>query len=180
MSWCHSWVHFLSNILAFFFSLSFCLWSYSPHLSLCPWAVLCPALRPPFLFSAISPITSISRRPFVVSNYSSSVWFLPLLTVGEKTPVPMTLRFFEDKSLLSGLKPPSIYPFLPRPALSLGRSRQISRSPQQLTVSRQRSMGRVAQTPRQGSTITPMAMGTIMRRPSLALPSLRRQPTLEP
>ncbi|XP_036023706.1 collagen alpha-2(XI) chain isoform X7 [Onychomys torridus] len=58
--------------------------------------------------------------------------------------------------------------------------RQIPRFPQQSTVSRQRSMGRVAQTPQQGSTITPMAMRTIMRRQSLALPSLRRLLTQEP
>ncbi|XP_029387117.1 collagen alpha-2(XI) chain isoform X4 [Mus pahari] len=58
---------------------------------------------------------------------------------------------------------------------------EISRSPQPLTVSRQRNMGREAQTPQQGSTITPMAMGMItVRRPSLALPSLRRQFTQEP
>jgi hypothetical protein len=41
--------------------------------------------------------------------------------------------------------------------------------------------GEGAQTPQQGSTITPMAMGTIItRRRSLALPSLQRQPTQEP
>ncbi|XP_023576838.1 collagen alpha-2(XI) chain isoform X5 [Octodon degus] len=53
--------------------------------------------------------------------------------------------------------------------------------PEEPTGSWHRSMGREAQTPQQGSTITPMAMGMIIvRRRSLALHSLRRQPPQEP
>lgn len=149
----------------------------------------CPVSSPPaiplVLYSSLQPCP-FPNIYFVLSSHSVSIQSLPFDPLGEKTTVPEALRILWARyyqtpgprgHLFSELMPLSIVP----PSRSLGRSRQISRSPQQLTVSRQRNMGREAQSPQQGSTITPMAMGMIIvRRPSLALPSLRRQITQEP
>lgn len=79
----------------------------------------CPVSSPPATLLVLRDFPSRVhfQTSIVVNSRCSSVWSLPLLTVREKTPVPVTLGFCGDKSLLSGLKPPSIpsYPAPPRP-----------------------------------------------------------------
>lgn len=161
----------------------FCL-SYIHGLS-----TLCPALRPPFLLATISShqayfldippdLGCLMALTFLYNCSPCSFWEKNSSHNYHQNPMGWKLSHpgVQGKTPLSPNAP--VYP---SPSPSPGRSRQISRSPPQPTGSWQRNMGRVAQTPQQGPTITPMAMGTIIvRRRSLALPSLRRQPTQEP